>query len=181
MFVTILKKRVDVCARVCIKAVSNPSSVAIEDLGVSAESDCLIADAEYLFLRLSQSSRHSPPETFPQTSVSEDGSSSIINKGTLYNPSLFVFFHCPLIAILCFIKFSMIPLFLSTPANESSTPPSGAVLFGVIFGVISTSALLAVAIVWSLFAYHLLPHVEDIWAAFLLDLEVSHCQASVTP
>ncbi|KAJ3802624.1 hypothetical protein GGU11DRAFT_554894 [Lentinula aff. detonsa] len=160
LFVKTLRRRVNICALICSQVIVDHAKMDLEAMGFSAQSTC-IADAEDIFLQLLQSfdvPQHSQSRIDPQRYIIPARASSMINNRTLYNPLFFVFFHCPLIAIVCFIKFSI------------STLPPGTFLFSLIFGVIYILALLAVVVIWSFFAFHRLPTAEDIWGRFVMDL-----------
>ncbi|KAJ3886905.1 hypothetical protein GG344DRAFT_69261 [Lentinula edodes] len=171
-----LKKRVNVCARVCTQVIVDPWKVDLEALEFAPQSTC-IADIEAAFLRILYSpAQHSQAINIPQTSVVQVGALNTIGSTTLYNPPFCAFFHCPLIALVCFLKYSMVPLLVSAlglddnSSEHDSLPPM--FIFSLIFGTIYTFALLAVAVIWALFAYHHLPTVEDICSNIVKDINL---------
>ncbi|KAJ3849376.1 hypothetical protein EV368DRAFT_85622 [Lentinula lateritia] len=168
-----LKKRVDVCARVCTQVIVDPSKVDLEALDFASQSTC-IADIEAVFLRVYSPAQHSQAINIPQIPVVQMGAFNTIGSTTLYNPPFCAFFHCPLIALVCFLKYSMVPLLVSAlglgdnSSEHDSLPPM--FIFSLTFGTIYMFALLAVAVIWALFAYHHLPTAEEICSDIVKDI-----------
>ncbi|KAJ4485201.1 hypothetical protein J3R30DRAFT_1324015 [Lentinula aciculospora] len=175
LFANTLKKRVDICGRIFTQVILDLSKLNLEALGFLAEPTC-ITDVEDIFLRLLNPMRRSQANII-SPEILQSGASSIINWKPLYNPLFCAFFHCPLIAFVCFLKFSMVPLLASALGlgDESSMDysfPPATFIFSLIFGLIYLLALLCVAVLWSIYAYHRLPTAEDMWSSFVMDVDL---------
>ncbi|KAE9396329.1 hypothetical protein BT96DRAFT_922175 [Gymnopus androsaceus JB14] len=181
-FTQTLKRRMGACARVCTQAILDPLKLDIaigsgEVRGFSAQADC-ISDAEDVFSRVLQSvysSGHGLRASADVEAPVDRVEAPIITHDVLYNRAFCAFIHCSLIALISFLKFSMIPIFTSVSAHgngHSSLSPSG-FIFALVFGLIYTLALLAVSVVWAMFAYHRLPTEDDMWSEFLNDVELT--------
>ncbi|KAF9074312.1 hypothetical protein BDP27DRAFT_1316845, partial [Rhodocollybia butyracea] len=175
IFMKTLRNRLKVCAQVCTISILDP--LKLGDAVFSTQPACT-AQVEDAFCRKLQNlqSHHTMQESVGLETSAVTGAPNIFRKTTLYDPAFCAFIHCPLVALVCFLKFSMVSLFISAPGLKDDqlahTPLSSArFILSLIFGLVYSFSILAVAVIWSLLAYHQLSTEDEIWGHFLKDLD----------